>query len=373
MDRTVHVERYYGSLKRMLSKYDKYARQDAFRGDSLTEFMLWQKEEQKILKNLIGLQYMEKCPLNPSLVENKTVESGIRREKVILQVEPEVYMPVYVLIPEGDREKSCFIALPGHMGGGKYSVAGCYDIPSIRKQIDFFQYDYGMQLARLGYVVFCPDCRGFGERRDEAMQGDGEEHFLNSTCFQLAHMAEPLGETVIGMLTWDVMRLVDYIYERGEWDTECLGCIGFSGGGMQTLWASALDERIRQSVISGYLYGYRDSLLILNGNCNCNYVPHLFEHVDMGDIASLIAPRPLMVQSCEEDDLNGRRGMANVMEQMEILREAYGRYGKGHLLIHDVRRGGHCFHPEALENVLKDFSRYLNRECGGERMEVERK
>lgn len=33
MDRTVKIERYYGSLKRMLSKYDRCARQDAFQGD----------------------------------------------------------------------------------------------------------------------------------------------------------------------------------------------------------------------------------------------------------------------------------------------------------------------------------------------------
>ena len=27
-----------------------------------------------------------------------------------------------------------------------------------------------MQLAKRGYVAICPDCRGFGERRDEALQ-----------------------------------------------------------------------------------------------------------------------------------------------------------------------------------------------------------
>lgn len=148
------------------------------------------------------------------------------------------------------------------------------------------------------------------------------------------------------------------MFMRGEWDTERLGCIGFSGGGMQTLWASALDQRIWQSVISGYMYGYRDALLTLNGNCSCNYVPHLFEHMDMGDIASLIAPRPLMIQSCREDGTNGPRGMDNVIEQVKVIREAYVRYGKEHLLIHDIREGRHCFHPESLEHVLEYYSQY---------------
>ena len=41
------------------------------------------------------------------------------------------------------------------------------------------------------------------------------------------------------------------------------------------------------------------------GNCSCNYVPHLFEHVDMGDVGALIAPRPLLVETGTHDDLNG--------------------------------------------------------------------
>ena len=38
---------------------------------------------------------------------------------------------------------------------------------------------------------------------------------------------------------------------------------------MQTLWLSALDERVRWAIVSGYLYGVRDSLLELNNNCSC--------------------------------------------------------------------------------------------------------
>ena len=237
-------------------------------------------------------------------------------------------------------------------GGGKYSVAGCYDIPAVRDKIEFYHYDYGMQMAKHGFVALCPDCRGFGERRDEALRNqEDEKAFLTGTCFHLAHMAEALGETVIGMCTWDVTRLIDYVYERGQWNTDTLGVMGFSGGGMQTLWAAALDERIRRAIISGYLYGYKDSLLILNGNCSCNYVPQLWQHFDMGDIAALIAPRPLAIQSCQNDHLNGPRGMANVLEQLETVRKAYRLYGNMKYPFHDVRDGEHCWHEEILDEL----------------------
>lgn len=353
MERVIRPGQYYGSRKGMLAKYDRLARKDAFTGVSAEEFEQWGKQARKTLGKLLGLENMEKCPLEPKVLERVEAAEGILREKVLLQVEPEVYMPVYILIPEKRQEEKqdCFIALPGHMGAGKYSVAGCTEIPVVREAIERFHYDYGMQLARRGYVALCPDCRGFGERREEDLQKDTEEAFLSGSCYQLAHMAEPLGLTVAGMCTHDVMRLVDYIEERGEWRLETLGCLGFSGGGMQTLWAAALDDRIRQAVISGYLYGYKDSLLILNGNCSCNYVPHLWEHFDMGDIASLIAPRPLLVQSCRDDHLNGPRGLENVYEQLEVIRKAYGLYGKEDFLRHDIREGGHCWHGEALDAV----------------------
>ena len=298
---------------------------------------------------------METCDLDPRVEEVVELENGIRREKVILQVEPEVYMPMYILIPpkQNEGKQKCFLALPGHQGAGKFSVAGRDDIPAVKRMIEFYHYDYGMQLAKRGYVAICPDCRGFGERRDEALQkGTDEKSFLTSTCFHLAHMAEPLGETVAGMCTWDASRLIDYVYERGEWDTDDLGVVGFSGGGMQTLWVSALDDRVKKCIISGYLYGYRDALLLLNGNCSCNYVPHLWEHFDMGDIASLIAPRPLAVQSCRDDHLNGPRGLVNVTEQMDIVRKAYSLYGKEEYPIHDVREGDHCWHEEVLDIAL---------------------
>ena len=359
--RTIHIEKYYGSLEAMRRRFDERARQDAFCGKSAEEFLTWKENTRKTLTDLLGLDRMEGCDPDPVIDEKVQLPAffdapGVIREHLILQVEPGIYMTAFLLIPENVKNPECCIALPGHQGAGKYSVAGCSDIPAVKEAIEKFEYDYGLVMARKGYVVACPDCRGFGERRDEALQDDSDSSFLHSTCFHLSHMAEGLGETVCGMCTWDAMRLVDYMIARGEkegWNVDTLGCIGFSGGGMQALWASAMDERIKKILISGYLYGYRDSHLTLNGNCNCNYIPHLWEHFDMGDVASLIAPRKLIVQSCREDHLNGPRGLENVYEQLEIVKNAYALLGGEEKILHDIRPGGHCFHREILEKFCK--------------------
>lgn len=353
-ERTIHIQTYYSSLPNMLKKYDRYARKDYFQGSTIDEYSLWKEEARFKLYNLLGLDKMEQVPLLPKILETVVLENGIKREKVLIQSEQDVWIPMYILIPNIQKPK-VFICPPGHQGAGKYSVAGCYEIPAVQDAIHKFNYDYGMQVAKLGFVAVCPDCRGFGERRDAQLQSDEEFSFLKSSCFQLSHMAEAIGETVIGMCTWDIMKIIDYVITRVEWDSSNLSCLGFSGGGMQTLYASAMDDRIKNVFISGYLYGFKDSLMILNGNCNCNYIPHLWEHYDMGDIASLIAPRPLMIQSCREDHLNGPRGLENVFEQFEIIKRTYSLYEKEENLVHDIQEGGHCWHDENLETVIKQF------------------
>ncbi len=358
--RTITIDKYYSSLPNMKAKFDRLARKDFLTGSSVEEFEAWRTQARATLSELIGLEKMDNAQLFPVTEEIVTLDNGIVREKVLIQSEQDVWVPMYILIPPAEdgaesEKRKVFIAPPGHQGAGKYSIAGCDEIPAVADAIKKFNYDYGMQLAKLGFVAVCPDCRGFGERRDEKKQGDSEDAFLNSSCFHLAHMAEPLGETVIGMCTWDLMKIVDYIETRAEWDCENLSCLGFSGGGMQTLYFAALDERIKNVFISGYMYGFKDSLMILNGNCSCNYVPHLWEHFDMGDIGSLIAPRKLMIQSCRADHLNGPRGLENVYEQLAIIKNAYRLFDAQERIVHDIHEGGHCWHDDNLAEIIEKF------------------
>ena len=339
----------WGTLPSMRRKFDRYARRDFFRGHTREEFDAWQSGTRSLLHGLLGLDKMESCALSPVLEDVVRLPGGIRREHIRIQVEPDVWMPMFVLVPPGAGPFSRpFLCPPGHNGAGKYSVAGLYGYGPVREKIRQYHYDYGHQLAMLGYVAICPDCRGFGERREDLEDTKDLETAMKGDCRRLAHMGEPLGIPVAGMLAWDLMRAVDYLMERGEWDLDAISCLGFSGGGMQTLWLSAMDERVRLAVISGYMYGYRDALLALNRNCSCNYVPHLWEHLDMGDIASLIAHRPLLIQSCSGDRLNGPRGIANVTEQVDIIRNAYRLLDAPGLMIHEICQGPHQWHGENL-------------------------
>src|SRR6185436_8596695 len=75
-----------------------------------------------------------------------------------------------------------------------------------------------------------------------------------------------------------------------------------SGGGTATLFATALEPRLRAAFVSGYLNTFRDSVGSL-AHCIVNYVPGILNWAEMHDVAGLIAPRPLFVESGEKDDI----------------------------------------------------------------------
>ena len=319
--RTVHIETYCEDEPALRARLKREGRSAAFAGKTPADFEAWKIATRTRLYDVLGLSLMDRAPTELRELSRVRVAGGIVRTHAMLQVERDVWMPFYLLEPQSPKldahgRKCCYICPHGHQGAGAASVAGVTGVPAVDDAVRKFNYDYGLRLARMGYVTVCPDARGWGYRRDWKGQGDDENSFLRGTCLNQARMAEPLGLTVAGLNAWDNMRLIDYLEARGDIAMDDLGCFGFSGGGYMTLYLAALDPRVRKAFVSGYLYGVGDSLLHLNGNCSCNYTPGLWRLLDMGDIASLIAPHPLLVQSCEEDHLNGSRGLKNVDEQL---------------------------------------------------------
>lgn len=344
--RTVHIDTYYEDELAFRERLKREGRSAAFKGTTPEDFEAWQIATRVRLFDLLGLSIMDRVSIEARELDRVQIAGGIVRTHAMLQVERDVWMPFYLLEPQSPKldargRKCCYVCPHGHQGAGAASVAGVTGVPAVDDAVRKFNYDYGLRLARMGYVTVCPDARGWGYRRDWKGQGDDENSFLRGTCLNQARMAEPLGLTVAGLNVWDNMRLIDYLATRGDIAMDDLGCFGFSGGGYMTLYLAALDPRVRKAFVSGYLYGVADSLLHLNGNCSCNYTPGLWRLLDMGDIASLIAPRPLLVQSCEEDHLNGARGLKNVDEQLKIVRDAYKLLGRRDALRHEVCPGGH--------------------------------
>jgi pimeloyl-ACP methyl ester carboxylesterase len=342
------LTRFYTAQDHLARRFERVGRRLGVRGDTAEAARAWQHELRGVAARCLGMDQFEPCAPR---VEHRgrEQEQGYVREELLLETEPDVWMPFCLLLPSGAagpgaerRQGAAVLAPHGHGSAGRLPVAGRREIPAIAQTIEEHNYDYGVQLVRRGFAVFCPDARGHGERREETRElSEDSPQFLGSTCHHLSLKGEPLGQTVAGMWTWDLMRLLDYALTRPEVDPDRIGCAGLSGGGLQTLYLAALDERVKAAVVSGYFYGVKESLLELAGNCDCNRVPGLWLHADMGDIGGLIAPRGLFVETGDQDSLNGRSGLANVTSQVALSGQAYTALGARDQLQHHVFNGPH--------------------------------
>ena len=346
---------FYTSLEQMKALFNKKGCQNRFTGNTEAALKKWQNENRKLFAEILGFDTFEPC--KNEFIELERVElEKYTRIKYLLQTEEFVYVPSYLLIPNdikpGEKRK-VMIAPHGHFQNFKDSVAGITENPGVIADMAEFGTGYGVKFAEMGYIVFCPDARGFGERTEIDEQGEGK---WKCTCKNLNRMGIPLGRCAVGMSVWDLVKLIDYIHTRSDCDTDNIGAAGLSGGGLQSLYLAAVDDRIKCVCTSGYFYGALESLLVMNNNCDCNYVPDLWTHFDMGDIASLIAPRALIIETGTKDSLNGESNLDNVTSQLKITEKAYNIYSSGDKIKHVTFDAGHKW---CGADVYPFFEKYL--------------
>jgi cephalosporin-C deacetylase-like acetyl esterase len=114
-----------------------------------------------------------------------------------------------------------------------------------------------VELTKQGFVTIAPDWRGFGERtdRDEWVRRPSRDG-CNVAYLALGYF----GYQLLHLDICDAQKCLDYLQSRPEVDGERLGCMGCSFGGTMTTYVSALDERIKASVIVCYLSTITDAL-----------------------------------------------------------------------------------------------------------------
>src|SRR5688572_179179 len=260
----------------------------------------WQKKTRAGLAGCLGFLDTPKVDPAPRVVE--TVDRGSYiRQKIVLRTMPAAHVPLYLLIPKsanGSRLPAV-LALHGH-GYGVKDIVGLWEDGSERYQPDGYHRDFGCALAEAGFVVAAPEIATFGERSHTYPKA--EEWRMTPTCHGGNAYAIMMGGSIAGMRVLENMRILDYLATRREVDSARIGAMGISGGGMNTFFTTAVDDRIKACVISGYFCEWRKSILDIF-HCTCNYVPGLYKLGEFSDLAALIAPRPCLVEHGVRDPI----------------------------------------------------------------------
>ena len=338
----------YRTLPGLWHEYEATERSYDFKAETKSAAQEWQRRLMSDLTTLLGVFNGQACELSPQRIETRQ-EDGFTCETVAIQTRPGEFMPCQVLIPSlkvADRLKPV-IALHGHGTWGGAAIVKLPDDPlgaSLNQQLN---YDYAGQLARRGQMVFVPELRGFGKRLEDSEYREGDPQWVSS-CYAVSVNALLLGKTLLGLRVYDIMRLIDYIGTRPEPLTDSLGCVGLSGGGMVTLFTTALDERITCSVVSGYFNTFRDSIMAVH-HCLCNFVPGLVRLAEMVDIAGLVAPRPMLIESGKQDPIFPTTA---AQKAFRGLQQIYAVFDASQHLDIDVFEGEHAWSGEKAYDWL---------------------
>jgi len=203
----------------------------------------------------------------------------------------------------------------------------------------------GPILARAGYCVLAIDAWCFGERRAD------ENVTAKSLLLQ--------GRTLWGMMLADERAALGYLGTRREVDRRRIGCFGFSMGSTKAWWLAALDDRVRVVVGACGLTTYR--ALIEAGALNRHgiyyYVPGILKVAEVSDIVSLIAPRPYLSLSGEEDEASPLEGVFRVHREAGRI---YRLLGARRHLARRLYPAAHEFTDAMLKDTLTWFARHLS-------------
>src|SRR5690242_17545644 len=88
----------YPATPALLARFDRESRSMRLGAQDVDELAAWQTELRDKLRALIGLHTMRDCPLDPQEDAPEQCD-GYTRTRVVISVEPDVRMPLYVLTP----------------------------------------------------------------------------------------------------------------------------------------------------------------------------------------------------------------------------------------------------------------------------------
>src|SRR5699024_2766790 len=198
-------------------------------------------------------------------------------KNILFQTRPGVFATANLYIPDGAGPFPGVLVVMGHSQNGKLYEA--------------YQ-SVGHTLALNGYVALNIDPWGAGERGTQ--HGEFEYHGAN-----LGASLMDVGETLMGMMITDNMRGIDFLISLPYVDENRIGVTGASGGGNQTMWVTALDERVKASMPVVSVGTFESQ--VMRSNCVGEMLVDGLTFTEAWGVLSLISPRALKISNHKKD------------------------------------------------------------------------
>ena len=301
-------------------------------------------------KQILGTFPTNKVSLDPELISEDGGGTYTRR-KVSIQVQPNDRMPAWMLIPKNIKGRMpaiiCFYGTTS--GAGKNTTVGLSGrAPGTPPHPNL---SFAIDMVQAGFVAFAPDYLRDGERIKPGRRPYDTTDFYEEFPDWSIH----------GKDIWDTSRAIDYLCTLDFVDPERIGMVGHSYGGHSTIFATAMEPRIKVAVANGPVSDFLHHgthWAVPKGAGNSQSMPALRPYVldrmlplplTFAEFTSLIAPRPLLVgQAAGERRPMEEENYALVQRVYNSSRVRYHWYA-----------GDHDFPPEARAAAVEWFKKWL--------------
>ena len=282
----------------------------------------------QILASAGLLPMPEKRPLNAQ-VFGKLERDGYTVEKVLLETLPGFYLGGNLYRPRGRQGPFPGIVSPhGHWHYGRLENTALVSVPG-----------RAISLARQGYVVFTYDMVGQNDTNQVPHDWlDDRQDLWNIGSSMGTHL-------------WNSIRATDFLASLPDVDPDRLAATGASGGGTQTFFLMAVDERIKVAAPVNMI-----SATSQGGGCQAgaNLRAGWTDFSNMV-VGALMAPRPLILISN-----GGDWTVETPKEVFPAIQSIYRLYGaeKNVTNVH-FPTFVHNYNKESREAVYQFFNQHI--------------
>jgi dienelactone hydrolase len=302
----------------------------------------WETQRLALRKKLIrswGGFPKDACSLEPRIL-GELKRDGYRVQKLTLQTRPGVLMTANAYIPDGNGRRAAVLSVHGHWRKAKQEAV-------VQSRC--------IGLAKLGFFVLMVDAFGAGERGIGKPLGEYHGEMVASTLW-------PSGLTLAGLQVYDNMRAVDYLQSRPEVNADQIGVTGASGGGNQTMYVGAIDDRLKCVVPVCSVGTYQAYLGA--ACCMCEVTPSALSYTEEAGVLSLVAPRGLMLVNATRDAFQFSVGEAK--KSLAGAQKVFRLYGKEDHARQAVFESNHDYSRPMREAMYGWMTRHLKGEGDGE-------
>lgn len=298
------------------------------------------------LNDIIG-PFPEKTPLNARIIR-VIDKKDYRIEHIVFESQPGFYVTSSLFVPSGIKKGTrapAIIYCSGHSEEGYRSAVYMHVI---------------LNLVSKGFVVFAFDPVGQGERLEYFDPQTGKSKAGGPTNEHSYPGAQAFisGSSQAYYMIWDGIRAVDYLISRKEVDPSRIGITGRSGGGTQSAYIAAYDDRIYAAAPENYITNYTRLLQTIGPqDAEQNLFNLIARGLDHPDLLIVRAPKPTLMITTSSDMFSIQGAMETEREVSEVYRifEKSGNFKRieddaGHASTRKNREAMYAFFMNNLSN-----------------------